>query len=132
MSAFIRDTVHGVLGPMMYDPNVFTLNLEQMLSGEPIDTAIGVLQITVQGARDLKSSKLGGSRPDPYVSLSINERVELAKTKFKHNTYVIAFLLTGRAPASAAPCSSRISWFLRCSAQHIYGHVLQNNGMTAT
>ncbi|OJT13069.1 hypothetical protein TRAPUB_10382 [Trametes pubescens] len=86
LSAFIRDTVHGVLGPMMYDPNVFTLNLEQMLSGEPIDTAIGVLQITVQGARDLKSSKLGGSRPDPYVSLSINERVELAKTKFKHNT----------------------------------------------
>lgn len=78
---------------MMYDPNVFTLNLEQMLSGEPIDTAIGVLQITVQGARDLKSSKLGGSRPDPYVSLSINEHVELAKTKFKHNTYVIAFLL---------------------------------------
>ncbi|KAI0666337.1 tricalbin [Trametes maxima] len=86
LSAFIRDTVHGVLGPMMYDPNVFTLNLEQMLSGEPIDTAIGVLQITLHGARDLKASKLGGGRPDPFVSLSINERVELARTKFKHNT----------------------------------------------
>ncbi|KAI0336165.1 tricalbin [Cubamyces sp. BRFM 1775] len=86
LSAFIRDTVHSVLGPMMYDPNVFTLNLEQMLSGEPIDTAIGVLQVTVQSARDLKGSKLGGGRPDPFVSLSINERVELAKTKFKHNT----------------------------------------------
>lgn len=73
----------------MYDPNVFTLNLEQMLSGEPIDTAIGVLQITIQSARDLKASKLGGGRPDPFVSLSINDRVELAKTKFKHNTYVI-------------------------------------------
>ncbi|KAI0639057.1 tricalbin [Trametes polyzona] len=86
LSAFIRDTVHGVLGPMMYEPNVFTLNLEQMLSGEPIDTAIGVLQVTIQGARDLKGSKLGGGRPDPFVTLSINERVELAKTKFKHNT----------------------------------------------
>ncbi|OSD05892.1 tricalbin [Trametes coccinea BRFM310] len=86
LSAFIRDTVHSVLGPMMYDPNVFTLNLEQMLSGEPIDTAIGVLQVTIQGARDLKGSKLGGGRPDPFVSLSINERVELARTKFKHNT----------------------------------------------
>ncbi|KAI0374503.1 tricalbin [Pilatotrama ljubarskyi] len=86
LSAFIRDTVHGVLGPMMYDPNVFTLNLEQMLSGEPIDTAIGVLQVTIHDARDLKGSKLGGSRPDPFVSLSINERVELARTKFKHNT----------------------------------------------
>ena len=49
---------------MMDDPNVFTLNLEQMLSGEPIDTAIGVLQVTVQSARDLKGSKLGGGRPD--------------------------------------------------------------------
>ncbi|KAM5532785.1 hypothetical protein V8D89_013582 [Ganoderma adspersum] len=86
LSAFIRDTVHGVLGPMMYEPNVFTLNLEQMLSGEPIDTAIGVLQVTIQGARDLKGAKLGGGRPDPFVSLSINERVELAKTKFKSNT----------------------------------------------
>ncbi|TBU34912.1 tricalbin [Dichomitus squalens] len=86
LSAFIRDTVHSILGPMMYDPNVFTLNLEQMLSGEPIDTAIGVLQVTVQGARDLKGSKLGGGRPDPFVSLSINERAELAKTKWKANT----------------------------------------------
>ena len=89
LSAFIRDTVHSVLGPMMYEPNVFTLNLEQMLSGEPIDTAIGVLQVTVQGARDLKGSKLGGGRPDPFVSLSINERKELARTKWKPNTYVI-------------------------------------------
>ncbi|KAI1797561.1 tricalbin [Ganoderma leucocontextum] len=86
LSAFIRDTVHGVLGPMMYEPNVFTLNLEQMLSGEPIDTAIGVLQVTIHGARDLKGAKLGGGRPDPFVSLSINERVELAKTKFKSNS----------------------------------------------
>ena len=76
---------------MMYEPNVFTLNLEQMLSGEPLDTAIGVLQVTVQSARDLKGAKLGGGRPDPFVALSINERVELAKTKWKHNTYVISF-----------------------------------------
>ena len=74
---------------MTYDPNVFTLKLEQMLSGEPIDTAISVLQVTVQSARDLKGSKLGGGRPDPFVSLSINERTELAKTKWKSNTYVI-------------------------------------------
>ena len=33
LSAFIRDTVHSVLGPMMYEPNFYTLNLEQMLSG---------------------------------------------------------------------------------------------------
>ena len=57
---------------MMYHPNVFTLNLEQLLSGQPIDAAIGVLQVTVHSARGLKGSKLGGGTPDPYVSMSIN------------------------------------------------------------
>lgn len=80
--------VHSILGPMMYDPNVFTLNLEQMLSGEPLDSAIGVLQVTVRSARDLKASKMGGMTPDPFVSMSINKRAELAKTKYRHSTYV--------------------------------------------
>ncbi|KAI5124397.1 hypothetical protein M0805_008282 [Coniferiporia weirii] len=87
LSAFIRDMVHSILGPMMYDPNVFTLNLEQLLSGAPIDTAIGVLQITVHSARGLKGTKIGGGTPDPYVSLSINARKELARTKHKESTY---------------------------------------------
>jgi Ca2+-dependent lipid-binding protein len=71
----------------MYDPNVFTLNLEQLMSGAPIDAAIGVLQVKLYSARALKASKLGGGAPDPYVSLSINNRAELAKTKYKHSTY---------------------------------------------
>lgn len=89
MSAFIRETVHAALSPMMYDPNVFTLNLEQLLSGQPIDSAVGVLQVTVHHARGLKGSKLGGGTPDPYVSMNINNRGELAKTKWKRSTYVI-------------------------------------------
>jgi Ca2+-dependent lipid-binding protein len=46
---------------MMYEPNVFTLNLEQMLSGAPLDTAIGVLQITVECARGIKVGQSGYS-----------------------------------------------------------------------
>jgi Ca2+-dependent lipid-binding protein len=65
---------------------VFTLNLEQMLSGAPIDTAIGVLQVTVSSARSLKGAKLGGGAPDPYVSLSLNQRAVLAKTLHKGST----------------------------------------------
>jgi Ca2+-dependent lipid-binding protein len=84
---FITETLHSVLGPMMYEPNVFTLNLQQMLSGAPLDTAIGVLQVTVDSARGIKGTKIGGGTPDPYVSLSINRRSELATTKYKHNTY---------------------------------------------
>ncbi|KAG9088467.1 hypothetical protein FS749_002138 [Ceratobasidium sp. UAMH 11750] len=87
LSGFIRDTVHSILGPMMYDPNVFTLNLEQMLSGAPLDAAVGVLQVTLFDARGLKGGKIGGGTPDPYVSLTINNRAEMARTKFKTSTY---------------------------------------------
>ncbi|RDB28789.1 Uncharacterized protein PYUK71.03c [Hypsizygus marmoreus] len=87
LSSFIREITHGTLGPMMYDPNVFTLNLEQMLSGKPLDAAIGVLQVTIRSARGIKGTKIGGGTPDPYVSLTINDRVELARTKYKTNTY---------------------------------------------
>lgn len=71
---------------MMYEPNVFTLNLEQMLSGKPLDSAIGVIQVTVNCARGIKGTKIGGGTPDPYVGLSINNRAELARTKYKTNT----------------------------------------------
>jgi Ca2+-dependent lipid-binding protein len=80
--------VHATLGPMMYHPNVYTLNLEQLLSGIPLDTAIGVLQVVLHSARGIKGIKIGGGTPDPYVSLSINNRAQLAKTKYKHNTFV--------------------------------------------
>lgn len=72
----------------MYDPNVFTLNLEQMLSGKPLDTAIGVAQVMVHSARRLKGVKIGGGTPDPYVSLNIEHRAELGRTKHKPNTLV--------------------------------------------
>lgn len=78
---------HATLGPMMYDPNVFTLNLEQLLSGKPLDAAIGVVQITLYSARGITGTKIGGGTPDPYVSLSISGRGELAKTQYKSNTY---------------------------------------------
>ncbi|GLB36472.1 putative tricalbin [Lyophyllum shimeji] len=87
LSAFIRELTHGTLGPMMYDPNVFTLNLEQLLSGKPLDTAIGVLQVTLHSARGIQGAKIGGGTPDPYIALTINDRIELARTKYKHNTY---------------------------------------------
>ncbi|KAF7306591.1 hypothetical protein MIND_00450400 [Mycena indigotica] len=87
LSSFIRDMTHATLAPVMYDPNVFTLNLEQLLSGTPLDTAIGVLQVTVESARGITGVKIGGGKPDPYISLSLNNREELAVTKYKSDTY---------------------------------------------
>jgi Ca2+-dependent lipid-binding protein len=66
------------------------------------DTAIGVLQVTVYAARGLKATKIGyvpvlrvqaskligdsGGTPDPYVSFSISQRAELARSKVKQSS----------------------------------------------
>ncbi|BGO92542.1 hypothetical protein NBRC10512_000461 [Rhodotorula toruloides] len=84
--SFIKSTVDSSIGPMLYDPNTFTLDLEQMLSGAPIDTAVGVLAVTIHSGKGLKGTKIGAGAPDPYVSISISNRAELAKTKIKRNT----------------------------------------------
>jgi len=82
---------------MMYDPNIFSLNLEQMLSGKPLDAAIGVVQVVIHSARGIKGTKIGGGTPDPFVSLHINNRAELARTKYKTNTYVFFVFLFGHS-----------------------------------
>jgi Ca2+-dependent lipid-binding protein len=33
---FINNQIHATLGPMLYDPNVFQIDLEQLLSSAPI------------------------------------------------------------------------------------------------
>ncbi|KIR30263.1 transmembrane protein [Cryptococcus deuterogattii LA55] len=86
LAPFIRDQVHSNLGPMMYDPNVFTIDLQQLLSGTPLDAAIGVLRVTVFDARNLKATKFGGGEPDPYVSFSIGAKPAIARTKTVRST----------------------------------------------
>ena len=79
LSGFILDQVHANLGPMMYDPNVFPIEIAKMLAGTPVDQAIGVLQINFHGAQGLSMS--GGGTPDPYAVVTINGRTELGRTK---------------------------------------------------
>lgn len=86
LSNFIREQVHANLGPMLYYPNMFTVNLEELLSGTPLDTASGVLQVSIWSARNLKGVKLGGGTPDPYVALTIDDKEVLAKTRHKQST----------------------------------------------
>ncbi|WWC72638.1 uncharacterized protein I206_106602 [Kwoniella pini CBS 10737] len=81
LAPFIRDQVHANLGPMMYDPNVFTIDLQQLLSGTPLDAAIGVLRITVLDARGLKAIKFGGGDPDPYTAIALGAKPAITHTK---------------------------------------------------
>lgn len=81
LESFISEQIHGNLQGIMYDPNVFPIEIAKMLAGNPVDEAIGVLAITFHGANGLKNpDKLSGT-PDPYAVVSLNGRVPLGKTK---------------------------------------------------
>ena len=81
LESFIMEQVHANLGPMMYDPNVFPIEIAKMLAGNPIDEAIGVLQVNFHGAHGLKNPDKFSGTPDPYAVISINQRTELGRTK---------------------------------------------------
>ncbi|KAL8834449.1 MAG: hypothetical protein Q9170_003745 [Blastenia crenularia] len=81
LESFIQEQIHGNLQPMMYEPNVFPIEIAKMLAGNPVDQAIGVLAVTIHGAHGLKNpDKLAGT-PDPYAVVSLNGRDALGKTK---------------------------------------------------
>lgn len=81
LESFISEQIHGNLQGIMYDPNVFPIEIAKMLAGNPVDEAIGVLAITFHGANGLKNpDKLAGT-PDPYAVVSLNGRIPLGKTK---------------------------------------------------
>lgn len=87
LSAFIKDQVHSNIGPMMYHPNEFKLNIKEILAGTAMDSAVGVLKININQAKHLKTSKIGGGKPDPYLTFTIGQKTDIDKTKVIQNTY---------------------------------------------
>ncbi|RKF78728.1 Uncharacterized protein PYUK71.03c [Golovinomyces cichoracearum] len=81
LESFILDQIHANIGPMMYAPNVFSIEVAQMLSSSPIDQAIGVVAVTLHGAQGLKNSDKFAGTPDPYAVVSLNSGATLAQTK---------------------------------------------------
>ncbi|RUS23038.1 hypothetical protein BC937DRAFT_93080 [Endogone sp. FLAS-F59071] len=86
LAPFIREQVHATLRPMMYAPNVFSVDVDAMMNGNAqSESAIGVLAVTVYSASGLRNSDLIGTC-DPYVKFHINNRPELGRTSVKEDT----------------------------------------------
>ncbi|KAG0276381.1 hypothetical protein BGZ95_007606 [Linnemannia exigua] len=86
LQSFIRDQTHAILGPMMYAPNVYTLDLEQMMTGgASLTAAAGVVQFTIYNAKDIKNSEFVG-HSDPYIKIRLGNRPEIASTAVQKNT----------------------------------------------
>ena len=81
LESFIKDQIQGNLQPIMYDPNVFPIEIAKMLAGNPVDQAIGVLAVTVHGAHGLKNPDKFAGTPDPYATISLNGREALGRTR---------------------------------------------------
>ena len=81
LESFILEQIHANIGPIMYAPNVFPIEVAKMLSGSAVDQAIGVLAVTIHGAQGLKNPDKFAGTPDPYTALSFNSGSVLAQTK---------------------------------------------------
>ncbi|RMZ75445.1 hypothetical protein DV737_g5291, partial [Chaetothyriales sp. CBS 132003] len=81
LEGFIKEQVHGSLGPMMYAPNVFPIEVAKIMAGSAVDVAIGVVAVTIHGANSLKNTDQFAGTPDPYVVVSLNNSKELGRTK---------------------------------------------------
>ena len=81
LESFIKEQIHGNLQPIMYNPNVFPIEIAKMLAGNAVDQAIGVLAVTIHSAQGLKNPDKMSGTPDPYTVVSLNSRTALGKTK---------------------------------------------------
>ncbi|KAI8054327.1 C2 domain-containing protein [Syncephalis plumigaleata] len=86
LPTLVKDIMTSVLGPMMYRPNVFTLDIETLMAATAAgQRAIGVLKLTIRRGKGLKNAEIMGSS-DPYCKISISGRGELARTKIVPST----------------------------------------------
>ncbi|KAI9485092.1 C2 domain-containing protein [Zychaea mexicana] len=88
LQTFVQEQVHATLGPMMYAPNVYTVDVAGMMAGTTdLTAANGVLAITVYSATNLKAADLFGSL-DPYITFHIGNahNAEMGRTSAFEDT----------------------------------------------
>ncbi|CCF59812.1 hypothetical protein KAFR_0I00310 [Kazachstania africana CBS 2517] len=68
LKSFVKTMVDSVAGPMLYAPNHFDVDVEEIMAAQSND-AIGVLVVTVTSAKGLKDSNFITNTVDPYVVL---------------------------------------------------------------
>lgn len=86
LESFIKELIHSSLGPMMYAPHVFPVEIAKILAGSAVDQAIGVVALTLHGASHLKNSEMFGNTIDPYAVVTLDSNHPLGRTRTKHDT----------------------------------------------
>ncbi|KAI9281499.1 C2 domain-containing protein [Sporodiniella umbellata] len=94
LQGFIKEQVHAILGPLMYAPNVFTLDLEKLLNGDfDFSSANGVLAITVHSTSQLENIQnlVDDKVPSTYIRFYIDHGQELDRTSICERSFAPAW-----------------------------------------
>ncbi|CDR40167.1 CYFA0S04e05028g1_1 [Cyberlindnera fabianii] len=76
----INEMVKKFVGPMVFEPFSFQLNVPQLLSGS--NTSVGILTIKAREAKDLRAAdRVMGNTVDPYLTFNFHGKPVAAKTK---------------------------------------------------
>ncbi|KAI7902614.1 C2 domain-containing protein [Cokeromyces recurvatus] len=89
LQSFIRDQVHSILGPLMYTPNVFTVDVDRFFEGDfDLNAANGVLAVTVYSTDRIKHVEdIVDGAPNPYIRFYLDHGQELDRTSVCQNTF---------------------------------------------
>ncbi|WBW70554.1 tricalbin, C2 domain protein (phospholipid binding) ER-plasma membrane tethering protein Tcb3 [Schizosaccharomyces osmophilus] len=80
LTSFINDQVHDNLGPMMYSPNVFELDIQSMVGSSNLKVAIGAVEIRLRRCESLKGDVLGSIDPYVVIKNSFGKKIGISKT----------------------------------------------------
>lgn len=72
---FMNKMLKRYLGPILYAPLSFQLNVQQLMAGAPLNSAIGVLVINLRSAKGLKNYGRIGNTIDPYCTVGFFKKV---------------------------------------------------------
>lgn len=81
----INEMIKKYVGPILFTPLSFQLNVQQLMAGADLNSAVGVLVITARNAKGLKNYGGFSNTVDPYLTFGFSKNV-LARTKHKSDT----------------------------------------------
>lgn len=82
---FINEMIKKYAGPMLFTPLSFQLNVQQLVAGHALNSAIGVLTITAKSAKKIQGFSSLGNTLDPYLKFGFQSKI-LGETKTKKNS----------------------------------------------
>ena len=82
---FLNEMVKKFAGPMLFSPLSFQVNLEQLLAGNGMRGALGILELNIKNAKGLRGADTFNNTIDPYFTFGFGEQV-LGKTKVVPDT----------------------------------------------